>query len=308
MQDDVLAYVGSANSASRLVWVNRQGQSLGPAATLTGYLRDVRISPDGSQATVSRFNEANRVYDLMLLDTHRMTSSQLTYGTSAFQASWLPDSSAIFFTNMTAKGQSLVRMAPREDAPQSTVVPPSEAVVVNPDIPDGRSLVYQRVGLDGNGDLYSHSLEKPDEERLFLATPAYEGVPRLSPDGKWIAYQSNESGSTEIFIRSFPDGGDKQQISHGGAFRPVWRRDGKELFYLSPDCDLMAVPIALKPSLVAGTPAKLFRTPIDPGGASTYTQFDVAPDNQRFIMVVPVTDAPQPVNVILNWQSLLKQK
>jgi eukaryotic-like serine/threonine-protein kinase len=245
---------------------------------------------------------------LMLLDTHRMTSSQLTYGTIAFQASWLPDSSAIFFTNVTTKGSAVVQMAPREGAPQSTVVPRGKAVVVNPDSPDGRSLIYARIGLDGNGDLYFRSLEKPDEERSFLATPAYEGAPRLSPDGAWIAYQSNETGSPEIFVRSFPDGGEKTQISRGGAFRPVWRRDGKEVFYLSPDCDLMAVPITLKPSLLAGTPEKLFRTSIDPGGASTYTQFDVHPDNQRFIMVVPVTDAPQPVNVILNWQSLLKKQ
>jgi serine/threonine protein kinase/Tol biopolymer transport system component len=308
VQDTVLAYVSSANSASRLVWVNRQGQTLGPAGALSGFLRDVRISPDGSLVTVSRFNDADRVYDLMLLDVRRMTTSQLTYGTSAFQTSWLHDGSEIFFTNVTAKGSMLVRMVPQEGASQVPVVPPGNAVIVGPDIsPDGRSLAYLRVRVDGNGDLYLHSLEKPGEERPLLATPAYENSPRFSPVGTWIAYQSNETGSPEIFVRSFPAGGEKQQVSRGGAYRPVWRRDGKELFYLSPDGDLMAVAIMLTPSLVVGPPEKLFRTPIDPGGAITYFQFDVHPDNQRFIMTVPVTDAPQPVNVILNWQSLLKK-
>lgn len=87
----------------------------------------------------------------------------------------------------------------------------------------------------------------------------------------------------------------------------MWRRDGKELFFVSPDGNLMAVAITAKPSLVVGSPEKLFRTPIDPGGAISYFQFDVHPDHQRFLMVVPLTDAPQPVNVILNWQSLLKE-
>jgi hypothetical protein len=87
----------------------------------------------------------------------------------------------------------------------------------------------------------------------------------------------------------------------------VWRRDGKELFYISPDGDLMAVPITLAPTVVVGSPQKLFRTPIDPGATLTYFQFDVAADGQRFLMIVPSTDAPEPVNVILNWQSLLER-
>ncbi|MEQ1727549.1 MAG: hypothetical protein ABL982_04135, partial [Vicinamibacterales bacterium] len=106
-------------------------------------------------------------------------------------------------------------------------------------------------------------------------------------------------------IRSFPAGDNKQQVSRGGGQRGVWRGDGKEVFYISPDGDLIAVPITLTPTLNVGTPQKLFRTSIDPGGFMTYMQFDVAPDGQRFLMIVPSTDAPQPVNVILNWQSLL---
>ena len=202
----------------------------------------------------------------------------------------------------------LTRMAPREGAAQSAVVPAGTDIVIQPDIaPDGTSLLYGRVRPDGNMDISMHVLGSSAEERSVLSTPAQEAGPRFSPDGAWFVYQSNETGSPEIYIRSFPEGDNKQQVSRGGGYRGVWRRDGKELFYISPDGDLMAVPVTLTPTLSVGVPRKLFRTPIDPTGAMIYAVFDVAPDGQRFLMVVPSTDAPQPVNVILNWQSLLKK-
>ncbi len=308
VQDDVLSYVSSANGASRLVWMNREGQPVVAAGSLSGLLRDIRISPDGSRATVSRFNEADRVYDLLLLDLGRQTTSQLTYGSTALQPSWERDQSAIVFANVSAKGSMLVRMEPREGAAQSPVLLPGTDIVVQPDIsPDGQSLMYFRTRPDGNGDIWVHVLGNSAEERSVLSTPAQESGARFSPDGAWFVYQSNETGSPELYIRSFPAGDNKQQVSRGGGYRGVWRRDGKELFYISPDGDLMAVPVALTPALSVGTPQKLFRTPIDPAGVMTYAQFDAAPDGQRFLMVVPSTDAPQPVNVILNWQSLLKK-
>ena len=308
VQDDVLSYVSSANGASRLVWMNREGQALASPGSLSGLLRDIRLSPDGSLVTVSRFNGANRGYDLMLLDLGRQTTSQLTYGSTAIQASWARDQSAIVFANISAKGSMLVRMAPREGAVQSPVVPPGTDIVSQPDLSsDGQSFVYTRTKPDGNMDISLHVLEGSGDERSLLATPAFETGARLSPDGAWFVYQSNETGSPEIYIRSFPAGDNKQQVSRGGGYRGVWRRDGREMFYFSPDGDLMAAPVTLMPTLSVGTPQKLFRTPIDAAGAMTYAQFDVAPDGQRFLMVVPSTDAPQPVNVILNWQSLLKK-
>ena len=128
----MLSYVSSANGASRLVWVNRQGQILGAAAPVSGILRDVRISPDGSRATVSRLNEASRVYDLMLLDLDRQTTSQLTYGGTAFQATWLRDQSTIVFVNNSSKGSALARMAPQEGAARIPVVPEGRDIVVFP--------------------------------------------------------------------------------------------------------------------------------------------------------------------------------
>jgi Tol biopolymer transport system component len=288
--------------------MNRQGEKLDRIGTLSGFLRDVRISPDGSHLTLSRFNDTDRVFDLMLLDLRRPTAAQLTYGTTAVQSSWSADGSAIMFSNVTAQGASLVMMADREGATPSSVVTPGGAVVnLSEPSPDGRSVVYGRVRPDGNGDIYLHALDQrggPDQ--AFLATPAFETGARFSPDGAWVAYQSNETGIPEVFIRSFPAGTDKMQVSQDGGHRPVWSRDGKEVFFLSGDVDMMAATVIKKPTLTVGTPKILFRTPIDPGSASVFYQFDVHPDG-RFAMIVPETDAPQPFNVILNWQRLLKK-
>ena len=106
-------------------------------------------------------------------------------------------------------------------------------------------------------------------------------------------------------MRSFPDGREKQQVSRGGGSRPVWRRDGSELFFLSPDGDLMAAPMTRRTTLDVGVPQKLFRTPVDMGLAIGAIQYDVHPDGQRFVILAPATDTPQPVNVVLNWQALL---
>lgn len=219
------------------MWVNRHGQTLGPAGALTGHLRDVRISPNGSLATVSRFNAADQVYDLMLLDVGRMTASQLTYGTSAFGSAWLPNRFEIVFTTVTTKGQMLVRMAPREGASPLPVIPAGNAGGYMADVSaDGRSVVHVSITPDGSSDLYLHSLEKPDEERPLLATPAVETGPRFSPDGTMIAYQSNETGTPDVFIRSFPSGGDKQQASRAEATGPCGVATGRSC----SSCRLMA--------------------------------------------------------------------
>ncbi|MEQ1910337.1 MAG: protein kinase, partial [Vicinamibacterales bacterium] len=217
VQDDVLSYVSSANGASRLVWVSRQGQILGPAAPVSGFLRDVRISPDGSLATVSRLNEASRVYDLMRVDFGRQTTSQLTYGSTAINASWARDQSTIVFASVSAKGSMLVRMAPAEGAAQSVVVPAGADVVLQPDLaPDGKGILYLRTRPDGNVDIALHSPGGSVEERSVLSSPANESGPRFSPDGAWFQYQSNETGSPEIYVRSFPAGDNKQQVSRRG--------------------------------------------------------------------------------------------
>jgi eukaryotic-like serine/threonine-protein kinase len=126
-------------------------------------------------------------------------------------------------------------------------------------------------------------------------TPFSEDRGRFSPDGRWIAYQSNASGQDEIYVQAFPGPGDKSQISAAGGTLPVWRRDGRELFYLA-NGRLMAVPVTLSGARIdVGTPLALFAAPL---GAS---QYDVSADGQRFLFNTTVKEAP-PITILLNWK------
>lgn len=130
-----------------------------------------------------------------------------------------------------------------------------------------------------------------------------ETTARLSPDGRWLAYGSNESGSNEIIVRSFPASGDRRQVSVGGGTQPAWRGDGRELFYISPDGRVMAVDIRTEPRFEAGTPRALFQTRILPL-VEARNNYDVTADGQRFLVNSRrPEDASLPVTVVVPWVS-----
>ena len=151
--------------------------------------------------------------------------------------------------------------------------------------------------LETNGDA--------PEPTTFLSTPAVERVAKLSPDGRFLAYISDDSGRPEIYVRPFPDGAGKWQASVIGGTQPRWRSDGKELYYVEGQGALMAVPVATEPGFTLGQPQQLFETPdlVRLGGAP---QYDVSADGQRFITIAPVEDgdeeaAPPTIRVVENW-------
>ena len=236
--------------------------------------------------------------------------SRLTYGVAALMPSWTSTGSDLLISVFApTHGFGIQRIHAVEGAALEPVIAASaDAYPMQADVsPDGAALVYLRGDREGNGDIYVHAMRGTGNDRPLVATPALESTARISPDGRFVAYQSNEEGLTEVFVRSFPGGGQKRKISTGGGSRPVWRRDGRELFYLSPDGDLMAATIVTTPAFTAGVPQKLFRTPLDPTATMYATVYDAHPDGKRFIMLAPVSDVPQPVNVILNWQTLMRR-
>jgi len=136
----------------------------------------------------------------------------------------------------------------------------------------------------------------------LLVGPFGEGDARFSPDGKWFAYASDESGRDEIYVQPFPRTGAKWQISAGGGEAPRWRGDGRELFYVGPDYVRKVVEIKTVPAFDAGAPRDLFKTPNSWGS-------DVSPDGQRFLVNMPAGDTPpSPITVVLNWTTELSKK
>ena len=149
-----------------------------------------------------------------------------------------------------------------------------------------------------------------DKPSPYGANQGHQIQAQISPDGKWAAYASSESGRYQVYVDSFPRTGKKLQVTSQGASQPRWRRDGKELFFVTPDLSLMAVDIKTDATVTAGNPHLLFKTgmsvnllPIATGGGPYY---DVSPDGQRFLVGVESPGGP-PFNVILNWTTLLKK-
>ena len=220
VQDDVLGYVSSANSASRLVWVNRQGQILGPAATSAGFSRDVRISPDGSLATVSRFNDARSVYDLMLLDfasPDHVAIDVRHHRLPGLVAAAISRRSSLRTCRRRVRCSSGWR---REKARRrSTVVPPGKTSCFCPTSPDGRHPVSKQSRPDGNADLYAaRAGEARPKNDSFLSTPVYEESRASHQTASGSPISPTKRGRRRSYVRSFPAGDKNSRFRAVGPF------------------------------------------------------------------------------------------
>ena len=180
--------------------------------------------------------------------------------------------------------------------------------------PDGQALAFfespsGQALQGGNRDIWVLPMEGEREPEPYIQTPFDEGGAVFSPDGRRLAYASDESGRVEVYVQPFPTPGAKWQISAEGGMEPVWSRDGRELFYRNGD-RMMAVDITTEPSFSAGTPKMLFEVDFEEYGGVGRAEFDVTPDGQRFLMIKAV-EPEQPVtkiNVVLNWFEELQQR
>ena len=174
--------------------------------------------------------------------------------------------------------------------------------------PDG-TLAFSSLNPTGENDLGIVELQGERNITVFLKTPFDEGNPAISPDGRWVAHLSLESGRSEIYVRPFPGPGGKWQISTEGGVAPVWARNGRELFYASsPTGQLMAVDITTQPTFQAGTPRVVLEEGFRLVAGAQGANYDVSPDGQRFLMVQGGEANLTELNVVLNWFEELKQR
>jgi Tol biopolymer transport system component len=221
-------------------------------------------------------------------------------------AIWSPDGNRIVFESSRKGIRDLYQKASRAEGSEEPLLEGPPPVKVPSDVsPDGRFLLYFSVDLKTSTDLWVLPLEGARKPFAFLNTSFAEVWGQFSPDGRWVAYQSIESGRWEIYVRPFPGPGGQWPVSTSGGVSPRWSLDGRELYYIDPTGKLMAAAIAVKgTALDAGTPVTLFQTRILGGGANVVgrnQQYDVAPDG-RFLINVSTDDASTaPITVILNW-------
>jgi len=172
--------------------------------------------------------------------------------------------------------------------------------------PDGKTMVFTRRTLRGNSDIWSTMLGDTRSASPIVETPFDEASVRFSPDGRHIAFQSNESGRYEVYVAPFPNSAVKTRVSKGGGSLPRWSRDGRELFFISADRHMMSVPVSAGASIALGSPAPLFEIASgnalgDLGPDNVWTDFDPSPDGKRFLAVVPEPPGRNPLTVMMGW-------
>jgi dipeptidyl aminopeptidase/acylaminoacyl peptidase len=296
---------GLVAKGDEMVWKDRTGKLLGTVGQ-PAQMAGVALSPDGKKVLFSIFNMARDASDLWLMDTDRPVPSRSTFrpGISA-DGIWSPDGKTISFQS----DNRIIYRKPSDGTGKEEMLL-GEGINNRPLdwSRDGKFVLYESTGVTAGDDLWLLPMEGDHKPVPYLQTPFNEGDAQFSPDGHWMAYASNESGQPQVYVQGIPASGAKWQISPAGGVQPRWRRDSKELFYISADQKLMAVPIKSGPGFEAGTPQPLFE--LDPIFASLMGRYSYQPaaDGQRFLVLQIVGGAaPPPINVVVNWQSALKK-
>ncbi|MGA7928008.1 MAG: protein kinase [Candidatus Sulfotelmatobacter sp.] len=314
---------GAASNASQLVWFDRQGKTVGVAGPPANY-GNPRISPDGKKVAVDITDPDSFNSDIWLLDLVRGLSSRFTFDPAQDEGPlWSPNGKQIiwFSDRNGEKGKPLFEKAagnsgrdqPIQGADDFAVISGTgvAAAFLGTDdwSHDGQYILYSVSSQATGSDLWVLPLADGTKAQPFLQTRSAEVQGQFSPDGHWVAYCSNESGRWEVYVTPFPGPGGKFQISTGGGQQPRWRRDGKELFFLSPDRKLMVVPIQHEETFVAGSPQALFQTRArEPVSSEEFFTYDVSADGQRFLINSDLPEKnPPPVDIVLNWTAELKK-
>jgi len=302
----VLAYeLGNVAPNSRLVWFDRSGKdvgSLGPP----GDWEDPRVSPDGTKIATNRLDSQTGMSNIWLVGTESGSATRFTFAPTVEHGPvWSPDGSRLAFDSFRVKPVHIY---------QKSLNGKDEEVLVRADdfktptdwSRDGRFLVYQSLNPKTQWDLWYVDLSGSRAPIAFLRTSFNEMGGQLSPDGRWLAYSSDESGSWEVYVTAFPGPGGKWQVSAGGGSQPIWRRDGSEIFYLSSDRTLMAATVANGKELALLPSRPLFPT------YARYTgnrAFDVSADGQRFLIsTMTIEQPPGPLTLVLDLASELSAR
>jgi eukaryotic-like serine/threonine-protein kinase len=306
----ILAYAVTGGDKRQLAWYDRQGKNLGRAGEPSA--RDeMALSPDGTRVAEGRMDERG-TWGVWMLDLARGVNTRLSFEAGGGNGVWSPDGKEIIYAPGGGQSADLYRK-PANGAGQQELLFHSDANKTPLDWSrDGRYLLFTQRGAKTGSDLWVLPMEGEHNPIPYLVTPFNEGQAQFSPDGRWVAYASNESGTKEVYVQPFPAaGGGKWAVSNGGGSQPHWRRDGKELFYFTPDQTLMFVSATVTGGMFQpGMPRALFRASVlggTGGGPGLAWRYDVAPDGQRFLMNTTLDEETgTPITAILNWQSAVK--
>jgi serine/threonine-protein kinase len=327
-REGTLVYVPGSEKVSMvrmLVWVDREGNEEVLAVPPRSYSY-VDLSPDGTHVAVL-FTNPHNIFDqgdIWILDLTRepVTQQRFTFEPQmAYLPMWTPDSQRLVFSSLRDGAWNLVWKAANGTGPVESLYTSKNFLVASTWSADGRSLIFMETMDLENVDIWALSLDGEPTARPLMAESYSEYDPAISPDGRWIAYSSNESGRIEVYVRPFPNVDDgKWLISTQGGESPIWGPDSRELYYDTYPDQMMVVTIETKPTFAAGNPEVLFRSEyvLASHSGPDASPYDISPDGKRFLMIKEETRAQEddeaveipPMTeliVVDNWFEVLKR-
>jgi Tol biopolymer transport system component len=309
-ENGVLVYdSGGETVASQLAWHDRAGKQTSTVGG-PGNNASLGLSPDEKKVAVERVEKGSG--DIWLIDMDRNTETRFTFD-PAFDLApiWSPDGTQILFASVRNGPPSLYMKPASGSSNEDLLLNKRRAGIATDWSADGKFILYREINDKSKFDLWILPLEGDRTPKPFLQDDFDKGGAKFSPDGKWVAYYSDESGQYQVYVQPFPGPGGKYQVSSSGGINPVWRRDGKELFYVASDGKLMAVKVKEGSGFEAVSAKPLFDTRVRGTGIlgiSSRDNYAVSRDGQRFLMNdrTDVSTAP-PLTVVLNWTADLKR-
>jgi Tol biopolymer transport system component len=302
----VLCYQTGNRAISQLTWFDRSGKQLGQTGS-PGLYNEPALSPDGQRVALN--SDTGELGDIWILELARGSFTRFTFDPNTDKRPvWSPDGNRVVFTSNRSGLDNLYQRLATGAGGDELLLSKDHGLIADDWSKDGRFLLYEENLAGTNSDLWILPMTGDRKPFLFLQTQFEETHAQFSPDGRWIVYVSNESGRPEVYVQSFPSSGGKWQVSVGGGDQPQWRRDGKEIFYMSPDRKLMVVSVTAGVSFQQGAPVPLFQTRVETSSSTgARNNYVVAADGQRFVVNNLILDsASQPITVVLNWTAQLK--
>ena len=293
----VYAPGGDSAAARELVWVSRDGD-VAPVSDQARAYEFPRLSPDGKRVVLAIHSPP---HDIWVLDIERGSLTRQTLSDLAGRPIWTPDGRRVTF----ATGRVLYsKLVDGSSEPELVLEARAGLITAESWSPDGRILLFRELDEANGFDVWRMGIG--EEPIPVLNTRFDETSPALSPDGRWLAYVSNESGREEVYVQAFPGPGQRAQVSNRGGTEPVWSHDGKELFYRDGS-HLVSVPLSTEPALQPGVPRPLFEDRFASSGGDR-ANYDVDRDGQRFLMVsLGNVREPTELHLVLNWFEELKR-
>jgi len=303
----LLTYATGGLVPAQAVWYDRSGKELGPAGDKQVNLNSLRLSPDGTRLATDA-GEFNG--DVWVSDLSRKVNTRLTFGPGASNTPvWSPDGRWIAFAGTRGPNGIYRKLSNGSGEEEALLKGDGQNRVPLDWSSDGKYLLVGVGDFASTGQVWMLPLSGEPNPVLLTDKKYVTFTARFSPDGRWLAYASNESGRSEVYVTAFGSGSGKWQISGSGGSQPIWRRDGKELFYWSLDNTVISVPIHLDPSGVqAGSAHALFRPRNLAGNVGLTSPYDVTNDGQRFVIISLPEQTATPITLVTNWTSELKSK